>query len=414
VIAGLLFHLKITELLLKCTYCVDGRLVADLEVTCFQGQHVFTFSVAVVLLLCFSLGYPLVALVMMCRAQHQGQEGQGEEQGQGQGQGQGQVKGEDKVKAEPQLRRALTKAKTMRFGRTISITGLRQAAVRSSFGVLLDDVKQSHYWFHCVQFLHNWGLALLVTLDPAPDVKLFCMANLDLAIITFVFVRRPFIAPEDNRTVLSFKFVAALQSIVLLVLAMLLTLPLPPTDLPVWLEVPPPSHHELEVGDKGIRTRTVLFAVLPSLWLVAVGSFLVLPSVKAVCRGCFLKAHVHNEGPSKARSQQGADQGEQSMAPLMPSLSSLAFALDGTKSSISTSGVMQKRINNDSSSSINHDSNIERQRQQRHQQRRQKHQLHRKQLPATTATTTTTTIASTIMTNKTTTSTATILRRRSR
>jgi predicted Fe-S protein YdhL (DUF1289 family) len=277
VITGLLFHFKITELLLKCTYCVDGRLVADMEVACFEGGHLLTFGLAVALLLTFSLGYPLAALAMLCRAQR--------EQGK-------QAKGQ-------QPRRDLTRQLTIRRGRLIRLPDLKQATVRSSFAVLLDDIRQTYYWFHCVQFLHNWCLALLVTFNPAPDVKLFCIVMLDLVLITFVYLRRPFGTPEDNRKVLSVKGFAAVQSIVLLGAAMLLTLPIPLLDLPVWMEVPSSD----EEGLLPAGTRTVIFAVLPCLWLLAFASF---QPVRSVCRGCFRTTQegVTNKGPHAAKTKQ--------------------------------------------------------------------------------------------------------------
>jgi hypothetical protein len=68
VIAGLLFHLKLTELLLKCIYCVDGRLMADMEVACFQGDHAVTFGIAMFLLIFYSIGYPLATFGVLLRA----------------------------------------------------------------------------------------------------------------------------------------------------------------------------------------------------------------------------------------------------------------------------------------------------------------------------------------------------------
>jgi hypothetical protein len=162
VIAGLLFHMKITELLLKCMYCVDGRLKADMEVICFEGEHGVSFGIAVTLLVLYSFGYPLTTLVVLCRA-----------------------KGGKKAPAEPQTRRT-----TLHMGRTISIHDLAQAKLRSSFGVLIDDVRDTFYWWHSVQFAHNWCLAILVAFNPAPDMKLFCMAVLlALPFILLVFSR---------------------------------------------------------------------------------------------------------------------------------------------------------------------------------------------------------------------------------
>jgi hypothetical protein len=70
-----------------------------------------------------------------------------------------------------------------------------QAKLRSSFGVLFDDCRDSYFWWHCTQFLHNWCLAALVVLNPAPVFTLFCMAVMDLGLITFTFVRQPFTTP---------------------------------------------------------------------------------------------------------------------------------------------------------------------------------------------------------------------------
>jgi hypothetical protein len=72
------------------------------------------------------------------------------------------------------------------MGRTISIHDLAQAKLRSSFGVLFDDVRDTFYWWHSVQFAYNWCLALLVAFNPAPDMKLFFMAVL-LALSFFSF-----------------------------------------------------------------------------------------------------------------------------------------------------------------------------------------------------------------------------------
>jgi hypothetical protein len=69
----LLFHLKITELLLKATYCVDGRLLGDMTVICFQGGHEVLYGVAVTLLILYSLGYPLATLAVLCRAHREKQ-----------------------------------------------------------------------------------------------------------------------------------------------------------------------------------------------------------------------------------------------------------------------------------------------------------------------------------------------------
>jgi hypothetical protein len=160
VIAGLLFHMKITELLLKCIYCVDGRLKADMEVTCFEDEHLVTFGIAVTLLACYSLGYPLAILAVLCRAK----------------------RGKKASAKKPHA--TLERQRSLRMGRTFSIQNVAQAKLRSSFGVLFDDVRDSFFWWPSVQFAHNWCLAILVALHPAPDMQLFCMAVL-AALLTF-------------------------------------------------------------------------------------------------------------------------------------------------------------------------------------------------------------------------------------
>jgi hypothetical protein len=262
VIAGLLFHLKLTELLLKCTYCVEGRLKADMEVACWEGWHLVTFGAAATLLLFYSLGYPLAVLVVLCRSR-MGME-------------------KEKAKGAEEAHFSLTKQPTLRSGRIISIADLPQAKVLSSFGVLLDDIRDSYFWWHCVQFLHNWCLTLLIVFNPAADVTLFCMAVLDLAIITFISIVKPFATPGDNSTALSFQLVAAVQSIVLLVAAMLLTLPVSGVNLPAWMEVPPPVEQNFWL--------TITFAAVPVLWLVIwLLAFASFTPVRELCYCCYKK-----------------------------------------------------------------------------------------------------------------------------
>jgi hypothetical protein len=251
VIAGLLFHMKITELLLKCMYCVDGRLKADMEVICFEGEHGVTFGIAVTLLLLYSFGYPLTTLVVLCRAK----------------------RGKKTSAKVPQARRP-----SLRMGRTISIDDLAQAKLRSSFGVLFDDVRDAFFWWPSVQFAYNWCLAILVAFNPAPDMKLFFIAMLDLSIITFIYVRSPFRERGDNGTAITFGLVAAVQSIVLLVTAMLLTLPIPAINLPEWLAVPPPMAQD--------TMATAIFAFVPLVWLT---SFACAKPALACHRLCKLK-----------------------------------------------------------------------------------------------------------------------------
>jgi hypothetical protein len=251
VIAGLLFHLKITELLLKSIYCVDGRLMADMEVTCFESGHGVTFGIAVTLVVFYSLGYPLAALVVLCKGRRW-----------------------KKVPVKEQ-HVTMKKRQTLRMGRTISIHDVAQAKMRSSLGVLFDDCRDSFFWWHSVQFLFNWCVAILVAFNPAPDFKLFCMAILDLSIVTFIYVRKPFTERGDNRTAVTFGLVAAMQSIVLLVAAAMLTLPIPPINLPEWLAVPPPMIQD--------TTATVAFAVIPFVWLLA---FTFVKPAHAVYRLC--------------------------------------------------------------------------------------------------------------------------------
>jgi hypothetical protein len=266
VIAGLLFHLKITELLLKCIYCVDGRLKADMEVTCFEGEHELTFAIAVTLLVFYSLGYPLAALAVLCKNKRK----------------------KKVLVKEPHV--TVKRHQTLRMGRTISIHDVAQAKMRSSLGVLFDDCRDSFFWWHSVQFLFNWCVAILVAFNPAPDFKLFCMAILDLSIVTFIYARKPFTERGDNRTAVTFGLVAAIQSIVLLVAAAMLTLPIPAINLPEWLAVPPPMVQD--------TTATVAFAVIPFVWLLA---FTVIKPAHAIYRLCHCCGKAQNGGKTDAK-----------------------------------------------------------------------------------------------------------------
>jgi hypothetical protein len=180
---------------------------------------------------------------------------------------------------------------------------LRQAKLRSSFGVLFDDCRESFFWWHCVQFLHNWCLAILVALNPNPDLALFCMAMLDLALITFIYIRQPFTSVGDNRAAVTFGLVAAMQSIVLLVAAMLLTLPIPGVDLPEWMNVPPPEEQN--------ATATVIFAVVPFVWLMAFTFFkpvLACYRLRSRCREMLTTGRKDGETETNSSSRTNTDE----------------------------------------------------------------------------------------------------------
>jgi hypothetical protein len=200
-----------------------------MEVTCFEDEHGVTFGIAVILLAFYSLGYPLAALMVLC-----GGEG------------------------------------------------------RKKSRVLFDDCRDSFFWWHSVQFLHNWCLAMLVAFNPVLDLKLFRMAIFDLSIITFIYVRRPFTEREDTRTAVTFGLVAAMQSIVLLVAAAMLTLPIPAINLPEWLDVPPPMMQTTS------PTVTVSFAVIPFVWIMALTFSKPAHAIYRLCHRCD-KAHNGGE-----------------------------------------------------------------------------------------------------------------------
>jgi hypothetical protein len=133
-IVGLLFHLKITTLLLQAVYCPDGVLSADKSITCYEGEHLPAAILAWFLLIFYAVLYPVLCLRTL------------------------KVGLSDRFLKVP-LRNISRQMNTVEDRRAV-MNKLVEDRRLEIMGFLFSNVKGRFWWYNCLQFVVNWTIAM--------------------------------------------------------------------------------------------------------------------------------------------------------------------------------------------------------------------------------------------------------------
>jgi hypothetical protein len=199
-IVATLFHLKVSTLLMKGIYCVDGVVLADQSLECYGEDHMTVAILCWVLLGVYGLGFPLFSAWLLRR----------------------------------------------NFGRASPDMAVRDKSEHDrleKMGFFYMDLRPGCYYMHLLQFPANLSIAVAEATATDPFVNLFIMGVVALLLTHFTLVKKPFADKGDNTMELRTGVFTGLQTVFFIFMAILLTTPLLAVELPSWLGVPstPPN-----------------------------------------------------------------------------------------------------------------------------------------------------------------------------
>jgi hypothetical protein len=199
-VVGLLFHLKISTLLLNAVYCVGGVLNAEKSITCYEGRHLPAAILAWLLLVFYAVLFPVLCFLNLKRLLSDGL-----------------------VRASPDnLDHPQSKGKVL------------DDRHLQTMGFLYSNVKPQYYYYNCFQFVTNGCIAITTVFLFDAKVQLFSLAIIKFISITYIYVFAPLTIDRDNTIRFGMGILFNVKTLALLIIATIFTQPAIRAELPLW------------------------------------------------------------------------------------------------------------------------------------------------------------------------------------